>query len=319
MTGVLVLLVVLLLIATALSALYSGSETGVYAVNRLRLELRSEEVGDRKARLLQRLLSSHELVLCVLLLGNNIANEMTAIVADSLVSRWWSGESSVYVTTLLLTPLLFICGEALPKQLFRQHAETWTYAVAPFLWFSRIVFAPLTWLVLPVARVANRWASGRRSALVRHDEYALDRLIVEGGSRLEELRDVALSVGLGQRRPVRELIVPFDEAKWIDRKAGVEGLRQLLRDAPFTRYPVREDDGRFLRYVHFLDPFERGGKEQELESVDRPIVVLDADCQLDQALVELERVRSRVAVVRRGSTVLGFLFAGDLVAALLSI
>lgn len=302
------------------SALYSGSETGIYAVNRLRLELRSESKTDRAAASLARLVGSHEALLCVLLLGNNIANEATTILAERIVSDLLpDARFSTLVTTVVLVPVLFLLGEALPKQLFRAHAETWAYAIAPFLQLSRIVLAPLWILVLPVARLANRWATGRKGTAFRHDEFALERLLSSAGQAVDPVRDAALTIGMRQRLPVREVMIPVERVAVLEADAHPGHVRTTLSERRRSRYPVRDVDGVFRRYVYFLDLFEASGAQAAPDDVARPMVVLGAEDPLDRALAELEAEDSRVAVVRdEGENDVGFVFAADVVAGLLA-
>ena len=313
-------LVALFVLGVVLSAVYSGSETGIYAVNRLRLDLRAQDVKDRPARVLAKLLNRHEALLCVLLVGNNIANEISTILAEHMVSDFVSdARYSTLVTTAVLTPLLFLFGEALPKQLFRLHAETWAYRITPFLFLSRVVLAPIWLLVLPVARLARRWASGQRSSGMRHDEYALERLLSSVGRKIDPLRQVVLGIGSRRREPVAKVMIPVARARYLPAGAEASDLKSLLRDARHSRYPFRDPDGEFRSYIYFLDPFARTGAAKALGDIARPLAVLAPDTALDEAIGILEESGARVAVVRdeKGAT-LGFVFAADVVAGLLS-
>ncbi|MCB9917488.1 MAG: DUF21 domain-containing protein [Planctomycetes bacterium] len=307
-------------VAVVFSALYSGSETGIYAVNRLRLEMRAQTADDHAARALDKLVSSQEALLCVLLIGNNIANEATTILAEHIVSGFLTDvRLSTLVTTAVLTPLLFVLGEALPKQLFRQHAESWAYRVTPFLQLSRIVLAPLWLLVLPVARLANRLARGRAASGFRHDEFALERLLSSANQQVDPVREAALGIGSRQNSPVRDVLVPLDRIRWLESDATIEDLRKSLQVARHSRYPIREEDGEFRSYVYFLDAFHFNGRANNLKEVARPLIELPVDAALEDALDVLERASSRVAVVKDASgQALGFVFAADVVAGLLA-
>ncbi len=306
--------------SVVLSALYSGSETGIYAVNRLRLELRAESASDHAARSLARLVASHEALLCVLLLGNNIANEAATILAERIVADFVvDARFSTLVTTAVLTPLLFILGEALPKQLFRQHAESWAYGVTPFLRLSRIVLAPLWLLVLPVARLANRMASGRGNAASRHDEFALERLFSSAGRQVDTVREAALGIGSKQKTPARDVLVPLESVCWLDHNATLDDLRRALHESRHSRYPLRDADGEFRNYVYFLDAFTASPRLRALSEASRPLMRLRDDAALEDAIEVLERESSRVAVVTdEAGVTTGFVFAADVVAGLLA-
>lgn len=311
----------LLLLAIVASAFFSGAETGIYAVNRLRLELRAEDPRRPRARYLQRFLENRELALCVLLLGNNIANETAAMVAERLAIHWVAGPQAVILTTAVLTPITFVLAEALPKQVFRQHAETLTYRSAPLLVAVRWLLWPLAVLVLPIARAASQWAARRHRELrgLRHDEYALERLLVAGGSSVASVRDTALTVGSIRTTAITAAMVPFDRTEWLEASCGIDDLRERLRRAAHSRYPLRGADGSFSGYVYFLDPFQKYARGKVLQDFSRPLVRLRPDCPLDEALSRLEADGARVGVVgQEEGAPQGFVFAGDLVRCLLA-
>lgn len=313
-------IVIVFILGVVFSAFFSGTETGIYALNRLRLELRAASPVDRAARALSKLIASHEALLCILLVGNNIANEATTILAERIVSQVVPDATiSTLVTAAVLTPFLFIFGEALPKQLFRLHAETWVYRITPLLQVFRIILAPLWLLVLPVARLANRWASGKRASGFRHDEFALERLLSSAGRKVDPVRETALTIGTRHRIPARDVMIPVDRVQTLDFGATIDDLRGLLSGARHSRYPIRDEDGVCRNYVYFLDAFTRSGDTTSLKRVARPLAILDPDSPLDAALDILESDGSRVAVVKSASgATLGFLFAADVVFGLLS-
>ena len=114
------ILLLVLAVGLFLSAMFSGSETGLYSVTRSRMEVDVRR-GARGARLVQALTKRRTAVLITILIGNNVAMELSTHVAGELLpKRAGSGfERELYVA-LFLTPILFFFGEALPKDLFRQ-------------------------------------------------------------------------------------------------------------------------------------------------------------------------------------------------------
>jgi CBS domain containing-hemolysin-like protein len=145
-------------------------------------------------------------------------------------------------------------------------------------------------------------------------------LLVAGDSSIEPVRETALEMSSRRRAPVQRAMIPFADMQWLPADATVGDLRRTLESTAHTRYPLREADGSFRRYVHFLDPFLKEAGPSPLARSARPLVELDPDCPLDEVLGLLERSSSRVGVVRGpGPTPLGFVLAGDVVATLLSL
>jgi CBS domain containing-hemolysin-like protein len=311
-----------LAISVVLSGLFSGTETGLYSLNRLRLALRDERGGDSRATLLASLMRRRELLLCVFLLGNNVANAAAAMITESFAAEYFEGSMSTVVTMVVLTPVLFLVSEALPKHLFLQHAETWTYRLAGFLRAARILLWPLVVLVLPLARLASNWARQReRRPDLEAEAQQLEGLLVAGGEAMPtNLRKTVLGIGTRQTRPVTEVMTPVSRAVYLSSEAGLDELREAIGLTAYRRFPLREPDGEFRTYVYFLDVFRQNSETPDLSAVARPLVRLEATSQLDDALVSLEVADARVGVViDEDGTALGFVRVSDLVEGLIAL
>ncbi|XZE55444.1 CNNM domain-containing protein [Planctomycetaceae bacterium SH139] len=132
-------------IGMALSAFFSGSETGMYRVPRIRLVLDGLS-GSRIARGLVWLLNNPALFVATTLVGNNVANYMVSLAIVLGTAAVWpgGGETAELLGPVFLTPFVFVFGELLPKYLFF-HAPHRLLKITggPFLIFTVILF-PLT-------------------------------------------------------------------------------------------------------------------------------------------------------------------------------
>ncbi len=130
------------LVGVSLSAMFSGLETGLYTINRVRLTVRAAH-GDHAAVTLRRILARPTRMLATILVANNIANYLASFgLAKILDATGFSAAQTIMLNVAVLIPLLFVFGEVLPKDLFRTHTDRWSYACAGFL---RVVSLVLTW------------------------------------------------------------------------------------------------------------------------------------------------------------------------------
>lgn len=316
-------LLLLLLLGLLGSAFYSGIETGLYTVNRLRLDLRFKTPTDRQARTLHGLLRHPDYLLCVFLIGNNLANALAASVGEAWMSEYVNGGQAALLATLVLTPLLFLSSEALPKHLFHLQAEAWTYRLAPLLRWSSWLLAPLALVVLPLARISMRWATGRqKDDLIgfRRRHQALARLMSASDTAVSSsLRQTALEVGERQRRPVSELMVPWSQVVALPAAAPKADLRAMLARHPFLRYPLSDAEAGEDRYVYYLDPF-LDPEDKPLGAYGRAMVHLSPSLPWALALARLEGADSRLGLICDAEgRKLGIITIRDLAEALLSL
>lgn len=323
-------------IGILLSAFFSGIETGIYTVNRLRLELRADRPENRNARILQHLIARKDFLLCVFLIGNNCANALVAGLGERFMLRHVGEQAASFMTALCLTPILFVLSEALPKQLFRSRSETLTYRMAPVLRASSWLLTPFALLVLWPARFVMRLAKDKSGKAFGSEAQALDRVFVAGGENLVgTLRRTALELGQQQQRELRELMIPIDRMQCLAATAGLAELQLKLEAWRHSRFPLMEEGGGFKSYVYYLDPFlkqeglkqeglEQDGRVEELgdrlSAFARPLVELRPETTFGEALAHLEEASGKVGVLRDDKArVLGFVMATDLAEALLSL
>lgn len=130
--------IVLLLV---LSAFFSGSETALTAASRGKLRAQADK-GSRRAATALRVTEDNERMIGALLMGNNVANILSASLATALLTRVF-GQSGVAVATLVMTFLVLIFAEVLPKTYAITNPEVVAIRMAPVVRLVILVFSPL--------------------------------------------------------------------------------------------------------------------------------------------------------------------------------
>lgn len=136
-------------IGLMLSAFFSGSETGLYRVSRTRLVLDGLS-GSLAGRGLVWLLNHPAIFVATTLVGNNLANYMTSFAIVMFVGAAMGGGAGAGLElglTVLMTPVVFVCGELLPKHLFFQAPYRLLMATRWLLLVATVIFSPVATLL----------------------------------------------------------------------------------------------------------------------------------------------------------------------------
>jgi Mg2+/Co2+ transporter CorB len=133
-----------------LSAFFSGSETALTGASRPRMH-QLELDGNRRAGMVNRLRDRQERLIGGILVGNNIVNILAAALATSLLVELF-GDAGVFYATAIMTLLVLIFSEVLPKTYAIRHADRVALAAAPILQPVVAVLSPVTHLVEVVVR-----------------------------------------------------------------------------------------------------------------------------------------------------------------------
>jgi putative hemolysin len=286
-----------------LSFLYSGLETGTYTVNKIRLELRAES-GGRAARRLRAMLATPGTPLTVVLVGNNLANYLASAGMVLILTSRQVGHTEAW-SAAMLTPLIFVFCEVLPKNLFHRHGETLTYLFCWFLELSRRLFTAvglvglirgLVWAILRIG--GRRMAAGGSPLEARSGHIA--GLLAEGqaSGAITQTQSVIAErvVNLG-RVSLGQAMVPLDRAVLVDANVTTDQVRELLRSHGHPRFGVYSQSrdnvvGALNAYDVLMD--ESGSPPSAHVT---PAVRLPAHAGIIEALVTLQKRREGMAFV----------------------
>src|SRR5262252_10651125 len=176
---------VIVLICLLLSAFFAGSETALTASSRASMT-RLEKHGNRRAGIVNRLLSQRERLIGALLLGNNAVNIAASALATGVLLAWF-GEVGVIYATVVMTIVIVVFAEVLPKTAAFDTPNRIALAVArPIDWTVRLlapVLIGVEWIVKWALRMAGMKVGETESILSPHEELrgAVDLLHRTGG------------------------------------------------------------------------------------------------------------------------------------------
>jgi putative hemolysin len=226
------------------SALWSGTETGMYSVSRVRLAIRRGDPRDTAARTLAGELAHPDRTLGTILIGNNVCNYLGTLgLTAVLEARGFSAAAMFVLQIGVLTPVLLVFGESLPKEMFRVKADTLTYRVVPVLRAARVLFTVTG--VLPLVALVSALASkssGRSGpTLARPGRERLAELMRESASSgaisTEQARMAERALAFGARR-VREVMVPWSGVVAVHEGWSRARVITSLARGDHTRVPV---------------------------------------------------------------------------------
>ncbi|HKT31277.1 MAG TPA: HlyC/CorC family transporter [Gammaproteobacteria bacterium] len=297
-------LIVALIVLIILSSFFSGSETGLYSLNRYRLR-HLARAGHRGAVLADRLLKRPDRIIGIVLLGNTLINAF-ATAAATLIALRIGGDSVVLVATILIALLLLIFGEVAPKTLAALHPERTAFPAAfVFTPLLKIFYYPIVW---PVNLLANSilWLFGVRSSTVNPQSMSREELrsvVMEAGGLIPKRHQKMLLGILDlEKITVEDIMVPRGEIDGIDIQANWNEIMEQLRTSQHTRLPVFEgniDD--ILGFAHareFLHLVARGKPTRErLRAIVREPYFIPEGTSLQKQLMNFQAAKRRIGLV----------------------
>ncbi len=284
----------------AATMFFSASEMAFIAANRLRLRHMAEE-GSRIAA--EYLASFHrpERALSTAMMGVTIAHIVAASAATWSLLPWLGGLAPV-VVTVVLTPVMLVFGEIIPKAVAREWATplilrfyrplTWSAAaLVPFVAFAHAVVG-VTLRAFGVRQPDSRQFVSREElkALLQMNPAEADVTTQEA-----EMIDKIFDLG---DTTVREVMVPLIEVVMLQEDASVADAVALIRQRGFSRIPVfRERVTNIVGVVAAMDLLRCGTGAKTLDGLMREPYYVPETKRLDDLLREMQRARVHLAVV----------------------
>lgn len=316
------LLLGLIILFLLLSGFFSGAETGAYRVNPIRLQLQSNR-GHPGAVRLSGLLADRQGILTMTLLGTNLANYLTTVFTAMLLAHLVAGltgrELELY-TTVILTPIVFVFGEVVPKNWFRQDADRlmtgsslmllgcdrafrWCGALPMLEWLTRHMLA---WW-----HGSADWAEAihpRRKMISLLKESAAEGVLTAEQSKLVDgvLSLSTVSVGT--------VMIPRSRVVALPSHATRQDVLTLIRGQKYSRYPiVGTSPGQFAGVVNVYE-FLADPQAEVIDDYVTELLTLNPQSTVSAALYTMRETHHTFGVVvDRWGNCIGIVTAKDLV------
>ncbi|MHB1155764.1 MAG: CNNM domain-containing protein [Phycisphaerales bacterium] len=303
------------------SSLFGGLEAGIYRLNRVRLHLLSAQRNPAALHLERMLRRPHRLI-GMLLICNNASDYLASLgVTVLLKGAELSDRQIVPVVALLLTPILLVFGEILPKDLFQNFTDKLTYPFArPLAWAQRLFWCigALSLIDLMSELLAKIIGGSKLAALAPHPRRVVTQLIQEGvGTGLlspyqSEMIDRVLHP---TETHVRDAMIAWPAVQFVRETQPPQAVWALADRSPFSRFPLLDRTGKVLGVVHVFDVLlQNPATCPPLTELCKPMPRLDPQAALAHAMEQLRHAGSPIGLVAgKDDKPLGIITVKDLV------
>ena len=240
-----------------LSGFFSGSETALTAASRARIH-QMEKTGDWRARVAMALIANRERLIGALLLGNNLVNILASALATSVFLTIF-GDAGVALATLVMTALVLVFSEVLPKTWAISNPERFALAVSPLVRFVVAVFGPIVigveWIVRNILKLVGVNVGDDKSILSPHEELrgAVDLQHIEGGLEKGERDRLGGLLDLAELE-VSDVMVHRTNMVALNIDDDPDKLVNAALSSPYTRLPLwRGETDNFVGVLHAKD------------------------------------------------------------------
>lgn len=235
---------IVILILILLSGFFSSAETALTMVNRMRLRTLVEE-DFKHAATLQKVIDQYGNMLSTILIGNNIVNISASALATTLAIRVF-GNYAVGLATGILTIVVLIFGEIVPKTLASTNSEKIALAYSSTIYMLMKIMTPVIKIIDGIANIFFRLfridADATDSGITESELKTIVDVSHEGGIIETEEREMIYNVFDFGDSLAKDIMIPRIDMTTISIDSTYQELLETFKESMYTRIPVYEND-----------------------------------------------------------------------------
>lgn len=249
---------VILFILLVLSGFFSSAETALTTVNKFALRSLADS-GDKKAARVLKLTQNTSKLISTILIGNNIVNISASALTTALVTNIW-GSKSIGIATGILTLLVLIFGEIMPKTTAQLYSLKMSMLYVDIIHFLTIILTPVIFIVNKIADfiflILRIDKNGSNQKMTEDELITMVNVSEEEGVIEDKEKEMITNVvDFGDSR-AKDIMIPRADVTMASSEATYDELLNLYMDVPYTRIPIyKESRDNIIGILHVKDLF----------------------------------------------------------------
>ena len=288
----------ILLLLLLLSGFFSGSETALIAIGKVRARALVKQ-GVKGAKEIDELMNQQEAMLTTVLIGNNMVNIGASALATSIAMEFF-GSYGVAIATGVMTFLILTFAEIMPKTIAVHHAERISIIVSKPIKMMAYCFMPFIKVVSAITGTFERFmgmAPYKRRVLTEEEVETMLDIGEEEGAIEEDEKEMMMGVLKLDEIRVRNVMTPKDAMVCIDVNQSVDDAVELIKRTGFSRIPVFErTEDNIVGILYAKDLLANRG-ETSIRKLMKPPYLISDTKRVDDLLKEFQRGRFHIAIV----------------------
>ncbi len=298
-----------IVVCIILSACFSASEMAYSSCNTVRLENIHQEKskGWKLAGIALKITDSFDNALSAILIGNNLVNIAASSLSSVFVIVLMGTDSYTWLSTIILTILVVIFGETIPKIYAKKYSTTLSMRFAPFIRFLMILFTPVIAIVVGLVRILTFWIKQEKDDSQEESVEELQSIIetAEDEGIIDEADSNLMQAAIDFADiSASEVMTARVDVHAIDIDDSWDEIRKVIEDSPYSRIPVyKESIDNIIGILHLntvfkaLTEHEENGSPIDLMSLLMPPCYVYKTMKLPQVLNTLKAAKQHLAIV----------------------
>jgi CBS domain containing-hemolysin-like protein len=309
-----IILIIIIGFLIFLSSFFAAAEMAFVSVNRLKVR-KKVNLGDKSAVILEKLLKKPGEVVSAIVICNNLVN-ITASILAGVVAAFLFGNIGVGVATAVMTFLVVVFGEAIPKA-YGIHNEKFAFKVAKSLNILTIFFSPISRGLSALSNVFLKILGkevGKKALITEEEIKIMLDLGVQDGTIKKDEKIMVNEIFDFDDTETKEIFIPIESVYFLNEKDTLRHLKKRAVETGHSRFPVyRKNKKDIVGIAHVKDALLKDEKIY-VKDVMKNVLFVQQKIKADNVLRKMQRKKAHMAVVKsKSGIIIGIVTLEDLI------
>jgi CBS domain containing-hemolysin-like protein len=309
-----IIIVIIIIILIFLSSFFAAAEMAFVSVNRIKVRQKAK-TGVKSAVILEKLLEKPGEVVSAIVICNNLVN-ITASILAGFIAAVLFGNIGVGISTAVMTFLVVVFGEAIPKA-YGIHNEKFAFRVSRPLNIITFVFSPIS---LGLSTLSNVFLKilgkevGKKALITEEEIKIMLELGVQDGTIKKDEKHLVNEIFDFDDTETKEVFMPIKNVYFVKKNSTLRQLKIKAVETGHSRFPVyRKNKKDIVGIVHVKDSLLKDEKLQ-VKNIMKSVLYVNQKMKADNVLRKMQKKRAHMAVVKsKDGKIIGVVTLEDLI------
>ena len=277
---------------------FAGSEIGIISYDKIKIK-HKESKGNKLAKFLLLMTKKPESTFSTSLIGNNIAYTSATILATAIIYEY-AKSYTPFIVAIILTPIMVVFGEIIPKMLYRRHANSLMLKSIPLITFFSVIFFPVNIIFIILSKLLNLlFKSKSKNVFLTKDE--LIKVLTISGN-IEEFKEydkkIIKRIFEFGKKTSKDIMIPLISVIALNENDDVNIARQIFSETNYSRIPVYKDRIDNISGIVFaFDIYNAENANKLVGEISRPVLFIPETLKISNIMLKMQKSRQQMVVV----------------------
>lgn len=257
--------------------------------------------GNKRAKLVLKIANNYDKLITNVLIGNNIVNILATTIATIIFGQIWYNDQSLAatMTTVIMTLVVLIFGEILPKTMAKCFPEKYAMFSAPIIYGISFVFYPLSLFFLLLQKLVKKIFRMPKESVTNEELITIINEAENTGGIDKENGELIRSAVEFDDVVVGKIFTPRVDITAVEKSMSMDEIFEIFKKSGFSRLPVYENNiDNIIGFIHeknfFLAKVEN---KPNINDIIQPVLFTQEQVKVDDLLKHLQKNKSQIAIV----------------------